>query len=212
MLIMYLRGDCMLGNEKSNIILMVQSAHKLFCYFNISSMEVKEFENKYGENSWKSSKPVIKVLFVESGIAREMKTIFIDDFANNSYIDIDKGDQDIFLKFGRMLPDNTFAALTVSNTVTTPRNYESCDTALYFVDVSQKGNLSSQSVIATQEAFTNNVNNHENPKAYPFMNKRNIYNAYPQIIISESCYQNDFFSKYFEELKNKYNLSSSKAK
>lgn len=163
----------MLVNEKSELILMVQNVSKVFCYFNISPMIVKEFEDRYGENSWKNSKPAIKVYYVENGIAKEIKTIFIDAFANNWYIDMDRDDTDVFVKLGRMLPDNTFIAFAVSNTVTTPRGCESGDTSVYFVDISQ--NFNSEAALPTREDYENEKNNHREPKPYPFMNiKKNI--------------------------------------
>ncbi|MCT8978142.1 DUF4912 domain-containing protein [Clostridium sp. CX1] len=160
----------MLVNEKSKLILMVQSAKKVFCYFNVSPMTVKEFEDRYGENSWKNSKPVLKVYSVENGIPREIKTIFIDAFANNWYIDMDKGDLDIFIKMGRVLPDNTFAAFAVSNTVTTPRDLESADTSVYFVDLSQKVNFNSEVALPRYEEDKIDHIEHKEPKPYPFSN------------------------------------------
>lgn len=160
----------MLGNEKSNIVLMIQSARRVFCYFNISPMTIKEFEDRYGENSWKNSKPAIKAYCVENGIAKEIKTIFIDEFVDNWYINMDRGDQDLFIKLGRILPDNTFAAFAVSNTVTTPRDYESKDSSVYFVDISENADIGSKSSLPICEECTSNVNSHKEPKPYPFMN------------------------------------------
>ena len=126
----------MIVNEKSSLILMVQSSRKLFCYFNISPMDVKEFKETYGENSWKDSKPAIKVCLVENGVAKEIKTILIDVFADNWYIDMERDDVDVFVELGRLLLDNTFYVFAVSNTITTPREHESADTGVYFVDIS----------------------------------------------------------------------------
>lgn len=164
----------MLVNEKSNLILMVQSARRVFCYFNVSPMTVKEFEDRYGENSWKNSKPVLKVYSVENGAAKEVKTIFIDAFANNWYIDVDSDDMDIFVKLGRVLPDNTFAAFAVSNTVTTPRDHESGDTNVYFVDISKNPAFNSEAALPKYEEYESNVLSHNEPKPYPFMSKKKI--------------------------------------
>lgn len=152
---------------KATLVLMVQNATRVFCYFNTSPMVVKEFEDRYGENSWKNSKPVLKVYFVEDGIAKEKKTIFIDAFANNWYIDLDKDDVDVFLKLGRMLPNNSFEAFAVSNTVTTPREHESGDSSVYFVDVSQ--NVSLQELPKCEQGDSSIVS-HKEPKPYPFGN------------------------------------------
>lgn len=202
----------MLGDEKSNIVLMVQGASRVFCYFNISPITIKEFEDRYGEVSWKISKPAIKVYCVENGIAKEIKTIFIDDFADNWYINMDRGDQDIFIKLGRILPDNTFAALAVSNTVTTARNYESEDSSVYFVDISEDADISSKSSLDNYEECTSIINRHKEPKPYPFMNVKKKWGGYPKIIINSGYCKNDFFNRYFDEVMIKYDLCSSPIK
>lgn len=126
----------MLQNEKSMLVLLVQNSNNVFCYFNISPITVKQFEDKYGENTWRNSKPAIKVFEIVNGCSKEVKTIFIDPFANNWYVHLDKDDMDIFIKLGRVLPDDTFAAFAVSNTVTTPRSKQSADTSISYIDVS----------------------------------------------------------------------------
>ncbi|MDP4144290.1 MAG: DUF4912 domain-containing protein [Bacillota bacterium] len=158
----------MLNDDKSILVLMVQNSHNVFCYFNVSAMTKKEFQDRYGENSWRNSKPVLKVYSVENGNAKEIKTIFIDNFANNWYIKLDRDDLDVFVKLGRMLPDNTFAAFAISNTVTTPRAHQSGDTAVYFVDVSQNfGDWDNKLPVLTSD--DNNEAIHKEMKPYPFM-------------------------------------------
>ena len=61
--------------------MLVQNARTLFCYFNNSSVAVKEFKDRYGEDSWNNSKPVIKVYAIENGSAKEIKSIIIDSCA-----------------------------------------------------------------------------------------------------------------------------------
>lgn len=202
----------MAENEKTNIVLMVQSTSMVFCYFNISPIIIKEFEDRYGQASWKNSKLVIKVYCVESGIAKEMKTIFIDDCINSCYINIDRGDKDIFIKLGRVLPDNTFNAFAVSNTVTTPRSCESENTSVYFIDVSQNVNINSKSNLPTFEEYASKLGIHKEPKPYPFMNDKKKWSGYPKIMINSSYCKNDFFNRYFDEIVIKYDLCSSPIK
>lgn len=204
MIIMYLGGDFMVENEKSSIVLMVQGTYRLFCYFNISPRTIKEFEDIYGEDSWKSSKFIIKVYSVEDSMSKELKSISIDNLTNGCYIDMDRGDQDVFVELKRKLPDDNFEILAVSNTVNTPRNYKSADTGLYFVNVSE----SSQSILST----ANNIANNRETKPYPFMNKGKESIKYPEITIVSGYYQNDFFTEHFEKLKSKCYISSSKVR
>lgn len=160
-----------MNNDKSSIVLLVQNSNNVFCYFNVSPVAIKEFEDAYGEKVWKNSKPVLKVYEVINGIVSELKTIYIDAFADNWYINLEKDGIDVFVKLGRVLNDDSFVALAVSNTVTTPRNRQSYDSAVYFVDISQdflktKGNLPKCS--GEESEFSN----HNEPKPYPFTNEK----------------------------------------
>lgn len=158
----------MIDEDKSSIVLLVQNANNVFCYFNVSAVEIKEFQDRYGENSWKNSKPVIKVYEVVNGIASEVKTIYINAFADNWFIHLDKDDMDVFVKLGRMLADDTFVAFAVSNTVTTPRSSQSGDSAVYYVDVSENF-LAPNNNLPTCSEGSNEKSTHKEPKPYPFI-------------------------------------------
>lgn len=201
-----------MGNEKSTIVLMVQNSKKIFCYFNISSMAVKEFEDIYGENSWKNSKAVLKLYSIEDGIAKELKTIFIDAFANNWYIDVDRGDLDLFVKLGRVLPDNTFVAFSISNTITTPREEASTDTGVYFVDVLQDFDLASTVELPKCEDIYERGENHNEPRPYPFMEVKKKFIPYPKVKIKSNYYYSEFFDECIANMKKKFILNSSTVK
>lgn len=158
----------MIDEDKSSIVLLVQNARNVFCYFSVSAVEIKEFQDRYGENSWKNSKPVIKVYEVVNGIASEVKMIYIDAFADNWFIHLDKDDMDVFLKLGRVLADDTFAAVAVSNTVTTPRDSQSGDSAVYYVDISENS-LAPDNNLPTCNGESNGSHIHKEPKPYPFI-------------------------------------------
>lgn len=158
----------MIDVDKSSIVLLVQNARNVFCYFSVSAVEIKEFQDRYGENSWKNSKPVIKVYEVINGIASEVKMIYIDAFADNWFIHLDKDDMDVFVKLGRVLADDTFAAVAVSNTVTTPRDSQSGDSAVYYVDVSENS-LAPDNNLPTCSDGSNGGCIHKEPKPYPFV-------------------------------------------
>lgn len=155
----------MLQNEKSMLVLLVQNCNNVFCYFNISPITVKQFEDKYGENSWRNSKPAIKVYEIVNGCSKEIKTILIDPFANNWYVHLDKDDMDVFVKLGRILPDDTYAPFAVSNTVTTPRSKQSDDTTVCYIDVSH--NFKSNSHV-TNTDWKSRESAFSQPKPYPF--------------------------------------------
>lgn len=155
-------------NDKSSLVLLVQNAHTIFCYYTISPVTVKQFEDANGINSWRFSKPVFKVYEVQNGVPIELKTIFIDAMANNWYINLEKGGIDVFIKLGRVLPDDSFIPLALSNTVTTPRDYESGDHALRYVDVSQGFINEKNSGLPNAKKDDKAESMHREPKPYPF--------------------------------------------
>lgn len=162
-------------NKNSSIVLMVQSAYRVFCYYDISPLMVKKFEDMYGEHMWRNSKPVLKIFQVEQGIAKEIETIYLDAFANNWYINLNKDDIDIFVKIGRMLPDDRFIAIAFSNTVTTPRDRQSGNRDVYYVDVSKQYEENSDTTLPTYNESNHSKINRNEPKPYPFMvEKKNI--------------------------------------
>ncbi|KYH30244.1 MULTISPECIES: DUF4912 domain-containing protein [Clostridium] len=121
--------------EKSNIVLMVQSAHVVFCYYNISPMTIKEFEDIYGQDSWRNSKPILKVYEVKDGITKEIETIHLDSFADNWYINLKESNLNVFVKLGRLLPTGKLVFIAASNNVTTPRDTESENIEVHYINI-----------------------------------------------------------------------------
>lgn len=126
-----------MNSTKSKIVLMVQSARKVYCYFTVSPLFIKEFSDKYGEPLWNSSKPILTIYELDGDEEKEIKSIFIDAFTDNWYIDLDKDAIDILIKLRRLLPDNTYIDIATSNKVTTPRMVESQDTSVYYKDIKE---------------------------------------------------------------------------
>lgn len=177
----------MKGEEENSLVLMVQSSHKIFCYYSISPMNVKKFQDIYGEVLWKNSKLAIEVYFIENGLAKNIKTIPMESFMGSCYIDIKKEDVDIFVKFGVILPKNKFVQLAVSNVVTTPPSSKSSRDFLCFVDISETHgfDLKEESI---------------NRKKY----------EYPKLIFGDESRYDEFMDKYVDRLKGKYRLTSSR--
>lgn len=174
-------GDGMSNGDSSRLVLLVQNSHTVYCYFSISPITIKDFEDRYGENVWKNSKPVIKVYSIQSGSAEEVKTVYIDAFADNWFINLDKDDMNVFIKLGRILPDDTFAAIALSNTVTTPRSHQSNDTTVSFIDVSQYFTGTPDNVMPTYKEEDGCEANRKEPKPYPFKKVKKKYRGYPRL-------------------------------
>jgi hypothetical protein len=161
----------MLNDDKSILTLLVQNSYTVFCYFNISPLMIKSFEDKNGEGSWKNSKPILKVFEINNGIPNEIKTIYLDAFANNWFVNLDKCGIDVFVKLGRVLADDTIVYLSVSNTVTTPRDNQSNDSAVYYVDTSEQL-FNEKDKLPVVGNVDESVNIHKEPKPYPFMEQK----------------------------------------
>lgn len=123
--------DC----EKSSITLMVQGTHIVFCYYNISEMSIKCFEKLYGENSWRDSVPALRVYKVDGKNLKELETIYIDPLADNWYINLKEDGIKVLVELGRILPENRFASLAISNQVITARNNPSDDNRIRYINV-----------------------------------------------------------------------------
>lgn len=123
-------------HEKSYIVLLVQSAHVVFCYYRVHSDTIKEFNNIYGKGSWEESEPALKVYEAIDGEEKEIETIYIDPFADNWYIKLNNCSIKVFVKLGRILSNGEFIPVAISNTVTTPRDIESSDREIAYLDVS----------------------------------------------------------------------------
>lgn len=123
-------------HEKSYIVLLVQSAHVVFCYYHVHSDTIKEFNNNYGKDSWEECEPALKVYEIEYGKEKEIETIYIDPFADNWYIKLNNCSIKVFVKLGRILSTGEFIPVAISNTVITPRDIESSDRKVVYLNVS----------------------------------------------------------------------------
>ncbi|MCY6482835.1 DUF4912 domain-containing protein [Clostridium aestuarii] len=124
-------------SKNSSIVLMVQNAYRVFCYYDISPLTIKRFEDFYGEGAWENSKPVLKVFEICEGKEKERQTIFLDIFADNWYIDMEKDNMKVFIKLGRILSDYKFVSIAESNVVTTPRSGQVSKDDVHYIEILQ---------------------------------------------------------------------------
>lgn len=140
---------------EGKITLMVQSAHTLFCYFNVNTHK----KDKVKPDS--NFKLFLKVYSIENGIEKEIKAIEIKDNADNWYINLERDDMDVFVKLVEKNSDNTFHTIGISNVVTTPRKYPSSDRNVYYLNISNKSielNINNNLHSSTVEFFDNYFN------------------------------------------------------
>lgn len=163
-------GEDMLNDDKFALTLLVQNSNTIFCYFNISPVIMKFFQDRYGEDFWKNSKPIIKVYDTTNGDSREIKSISIDPLADNWFINLDRSGIDVFVKLGRVLPNNEFVPIFISNTVTTPRNDQSNNSNVYYIDVSKNFEKEKDNLPLNKKIDDSHIDKGEKP--YSFMNEK----------------------------------------
>lgn len=71
--------------DEDTVKILAQTPHKLFVYWNISDESKMEITQKYGQDFWDKSYPVLIVRNTTKNYSFEIK---INDFANSWYIDI----------------------------------------------------------------------------------------------------------------------------
>ncbi|MDF2505073.1 DUF4912 domain-containing protein [Clostridium sp.] len=161
----------MLNDDKFALTLLVQNSNTIFCYFNISPVIIKIFQDRYGEDFWKNSKPVLKVYNTTSSDLREIKTVYLDALADNWFITLDESGIDVFVKLGRILPNNEFVPIFISNTITTPRNNQSNNSNTYYIDISENFKTKEENKKLSNREITN-TNDSKEQKPYPFMDEK----------------------------------------
>lgn len=181
----------MVEADKSYIILLIKNFNTVYTYFHLSKSIIEEFDTQHGKFAWESSKPIIKVFFIENGVSIEKDCIILDPLANNWYITIPEEDKDIFIEYGRLLRDNKYESILHSNMVTTPRNHPSTDLNLYFIDINLE-----------QPGTTY-------PKTSNTMVRKRKPLKYPKINITNKIIDNPIMHKYLKEVNIK-NVSTSR--
>ncbi|WMJ81054.1 DUF4912 domain-containing protein [Clostridium sp. MB40-C1] len=122
--------------DKSSIVLMVQNPYTVFCYYNISDSDIKKIQNLYGKDSWETSKPILKVYEICDNTEEDISTIYLDPFADNWYVNLNKDDMKIKVEIGRILDEKDEIILAVSNVVKTPKGKESENSQVLYIDTS----------------------------------------------------------------------------
>lgn len=143
----------MINDYSTRIVLLVQNAGTIFTYFTVSPSTIMRFNTKYGENSYNSSSPIIKLYYSNGDTVIEGESIYINSFTDNWYIHPSKQGIDAFVKLGRVLEDGTFVELTKSNVISIPRNSESWDTKVVYSDISYR--LNESKYIRSKEVVSN---------------------------------------------------------
>ena len=143
----------MIKDYSTRIILLVQNAGTIFTYFIVSPDTIMNFNISYGDNSYNSSSPILKLYYSNGDTFIEGESIYINSFADSWYIHPCRQGIDAFVKLGRVLENGKFVELAKSNVISIPRNSESWDTNIVYSDISYR--LKESKDILSKEIVSN---------------------------------------------------------
>lgn len=109
------------------LVLSVKDPQWLYAYWEISATKQEEFIQRYGQETWQTSRPAMRVYDI-TGMEKEtykdghsFREFILDPWADNWFIEVGQPDRSFYAELGRMLADGIFIPLLRSNIVTTPR-------------------------------------------------------------------------------------------
>ncbi len=104
-------------HENTEITLLTKNPYWLYSYWHINDDTIKDFNNRYGEDSWKTCQSCLKLINLTHN---KEYFIHINNFADSWYIKV--GDQLVEWKvyYGKMVPEKGFIVLAESNITITP--------------------------------------------------------------------------------------------
>ncbi|MDP4181091.1 MAG: DUF4912 domain-containing protein [Bacillota bacterium] len=116
---------------ETKIVLIARDPHCIFAYWEISGSETRKFIDEFGKELWKKSVPALKV----KNLSRNSSfLVFIDQLANNWYINVDDINCLYEVEYGRSISEKFFIPQITSNYVITPGNTVSSSTSCHFTD------------------------------------------------------------------------------
>lgn len=105
---------------------LAQNPHTLFVYWDISDSDRKDFINKYGDNFFNATKPILVVHNSTDNYTYEVE---INDFANNWYIHVDDAKCEYSVTLGRRARQHTqdikheYLNVAYSNAIEIPNDH-----------------------------------------------------------------------------------------
>ena len=162
---------------------LAQTPTNLFVYWDISDKDRKNFENKYGENFFETTRPVLIVHNNTKGYSFEIE---INDFANSWYLHVTDSKCDYKIELGRRPIFKTekinsdYIYITTSNEIESPNDrilYDANQKMVYFRNV-KNGQITGKAINTL--SFIRNMG-----KIY------NIYDLYKAI------YQNENMEEFY---------------
>ena len=165
--------------NKTVIKALAQNPNTLFVYWEISDEDVQSFKEKYGENFFYTTRPVLIVHNLTDKYSFE---IDINDFANNWYIHVNDTKCQYVIELGRRpkegevnnLPDN-YLYVTSSNMIESPNDH------VLFYDSEQYREIRFKNI---------HTNKYTTKVIKPFL--KNVYELYKSLHLDKENVSFDF--------------------
>lgn len=162
--------------NKTVVKLLAQNPNTLFVYWEISDDDRKHFIDKYGDNFFYITKPVLVIHNLTDKYSYE---IDINDFANSWYIHVNDSNSQYIVELGRRPIEHTekitedYLYITSSNLIEAPNDH-----VLFFKE--------------NDEIYFKNIHTNEYTKKVikPFL--KNIYGIYEKLNLSKEINHFDF--------------------
>jgi len=108
----YLEPDYVLpvSYQETYIVLMIRDPQCIYAYWEISQYTTNNFTQNFGPGSWKNSRLALRLNWNNFQQIIELKGT-----SNNWYIHTEDKGIPLYGELGRILPDNTFIPLAISN-------------------------------------------------------------------------------------------------
>lgn len=158
---------------------LAQTPKTLFVYWEVSDADKEKFKKQYGENFFKTTKPV---LIIHNETLNYSFEVEINDFANSWYLHVNDSKADYKIALGRRYFDNSnnnnsnnYVYITTSNEIESPNDhilFDKSQNMVYFRNV--KTNVETKKDVSSL-SFIKNMG-----KIY------NIYDLYKKIYKEEN--------------------------
>lgn len=102
------------------LVLMARDPHWIYAYWEVTHEKYREMYTKH-LHEWGLSRPVLRVYDLSPEMGQPQKIdFFLNDDADNWYLNISRPRHTLMAEFGRIFPENTFVGFVSSNTITQP--------------------------------------------------------------------------------------------
>ena len=99
---------------EDELVLMVQGAERVYCYFQVSNETVNKFNLENGKKAYENSKAVLQLYDIQD---KKINSIYVE--GDSCYLELENSPYDIFAKYGKELKGE-FKEILQSNKIALP--------------------------------------------------------------------------------------------